>query len=70
MIGDEETNLLANHGYLLKRKTMEGGKIKYLYSMGPNALPLVSAWKIEALTEKVVFLTWLLIIATVLILLK
>ena len=38
---------------------MEFGKSKNWYNLGPNALPLVGTWKMEKMTEVIIYFTLL-----------
>ena len=57
---EKDRKRLIKHGFLIKEKTNKGEH----YSLGPNALSLVSSWKTEELTKNVRKLTWLLVVLT------
>jgi hypothetical protein len=64
-ITEEDRNFLVKHGFLLREETISNGKIKKYYNLGPNALQLISSWKIEKLTICTVVLTVTILIATI-----
>src|SRR3989338_4886322 len=61
---EEDRNRLIKHGFLIKEKTGKGDQ----YGLGPNSLPLVSAWKTEQLTKQINYLTWAILFLSIVIL--
>ncbi len=53
---------LIKHGFFLE-ETMDGKKV---YSLGPNGLLLVSAWKMEDLTNRLLLLTLMMALVSIL----
>jgi hypothetical protein len=56
---------LVNSNFLIKNKCTRDKKIENWYSLGSSALHLVSTWKTEELTKKIIRLTHILIVLTV-----
>lgn len=57
IVTEEDRTFLVKCGYLAQEEVMIEGKIKKYYNLGPNALPLISSWKVEKLTYWLVILT-------------
>jgi hypothetical protein len=55
---------LLDAGYLVRDTTIENGVKQVGYFLGPGALPLVSSWKSEELTDKVKKMTYTLLLLT------
>lgn len=51
---------LVNKGVLCEEKSVSNGKHKTWYTLGCHGLSLVSSWKMEELTDKIKFLTYLM----------
>lgn len=58
VVTDEDRKFLVEHGFLFREPTDKG----FDYGLGPNALTLLSAWKIEKLTENIKWLTKILLV--------
>mgnify|MGYP006282209953 CR=1 FL=1 len=57
-VSEEVLNGLISQAYITKEPHKDSfGKTYFLYALGPNALPLISAWKMEKLTDKIFVLT-------------
>jgi len=56
---------LIKHDFLIEGECIDGeGKTRKAYSLGVNALPIVSSWKIETFTIWLIILTAVLAILT------
>jgi len=65
IITEEDRNFLVKHGFLLREEVISSGKRKKHYNLGPNALQLISSWKIEKLTIWLTVLAVIVVIATI-----
>jgi len=50
IVTENDRNVLLDHGFLVKEDVISDGRVKRHYNLGPNALPLISSWKMEKLT--------------------
>lgn len=64
-INKEKIDDLVKNGFLVKGEIIGRRKKTDAYSLGINALPIVSAWETEELTRKIKFLTIVIIVLTV-----
>jgi len=65
LVTEEDRNFLVKHGFLLKEEVISNGKRRKYYNLGPNALQLISSWKIEKLTVWLTFLTIIVVVITI-----
>jgi len=64
VITEEMRRQLIDAKFLLKEQYTINGQKQDVYMLGPNALPLVSAWETEELTKSIIKLTWVIIALT------
>jgi cytochrome b subunit of formate dehydrogenase len=70
IVTEEDRAFLVKCGYLAQEEVMSDGKMKKYYNLGPNALPLISSWKVEKLTYWLVVITIVLAVLTVISIVK
>jgi hypothetical protein len=65
IVTENMRNELIKSGYLIKEEHRKDNQDFNIYMLGPNALPLVSAWETEELTKKIKGLTIAVITLTI-----
>jgi len=53
IVSSDDLDMLINRGYLAIKGNIYEGKKKWQYSLGPNALNLIVAWKTDRLIREV-----------------
>jgi hypothetical protein len=64
IVTEDMRKSLLDSKFLLKETHVAEGKEYDVYTLGVNALPLVSAWETEELTKSIRKLTWAVLIMT------
>ena len=57
IVTKEDRDSLVQHGYFIREPMVSGDEEGFQYGLGPNSLNLITSWKNEELTKKIVFLT-------------
>jgi hypothetical protein len=70
IVTNNDRKFLVKHGFLIVEESIENGKRKKYYNIGPNALQLIISWKTEKLTYLLVILTVLLVFLSIILLIK
>ncbi|MCD6591036.1 MAG: hypothetical protein J7K72_03640 [Candidatus Aenigmarchaeota archaeon] len=65
IVAEADRKFLVEHGFLLEEEEISNGKRKKYYNLGPNALQLISSWRIERLSTYMLILTVIVVIATI-----